>query len=79
MILGALDAQGGQEYLVRQAEENPVAFLTLLGKVLPMTLQGNENYPIHYTITTGVPNRDGSPEVVHMSAGPLAKIAMDSH
>lgn len=36
MILGALDDAGGQEYLVRQATENPVAFMTLVGKVLPL-------------------------------------------
>lgn len=38
MILGALDEQGGQEYLARQAIENPTAFLTLIGKVLPTTV-----------------------------------------
>lgn len=35
MILGALDDAGGQQYLVSQAMENPSAFLTLIGKVLP--------------------------------------------
>lgn len=40
MILGALDDNGGQAYLASQARENPSAFLTLIGKVLPVTLQG---------------------------------------
>ena len=31
MILGALDAKGGQRYLEEQASENPVAFMTLIG------------------------------------------------
>lgn len=35
MILGALDAVGGQEYLQSQARENPQAFLTLVGRTLP--------------------------------------------
>ena len=35
MILGALDDAGGKAYLARQADENPAAFLTLVGKVLP--------------------------------------------
>jgi hypothetical protein len=35
MILGALDDAGGQAYLAKQANENPVAFMTLLGRVLP--------------------------------------------
>ena len=38
MILGALDAAGGQDYLREQAEKNPAAFMTLLGKVLPLPL-----------------------------------------
>lgn len=43
MILQALDESspgGGVEYLKLQSVENPVAFLSLVGKVLPMTLQG---------------------------------------
>lgn len=41
MILGALDGAGGQTYLQEQAEENPKAFLTLVGKVLPMQIEGS--------------------------------------
>ena len=41
MILAALDNSGGVEYLERQAEGNPTAFLSLVGKVLPMTVAGN--------------------------------------
>jgi hypothetical protein len=55
MILGALNAQGGQRYLEQQAKENPVAFLTLVGKVLPMTVQGNPEQPVVLNVTTGVP------------------------
>src|SRR3954447_14113954 len=47
MILGALDDAGGQAYLMRQAEENPAAFMTLLGKVLPTTLAGDSHNPIN--------------------------------
>ncbi len=43
MILGALDAAGGQEYLAAQAMENPAAFMALLGKVLPTTLASDPN------------------------------------
>ncbi len=48
MILSALDEQegGGIEYLKRQAEANPSAFMTLLGKVLPTTLAGDPNNPV---------------------------------
>ena len=40
MILGALDKAGGVDYLLAQAHDNPNAFLSLVGKVLPMTVAG---------------------------------------
>jgi hypothetical protein len=48
MILCALDASGGVDYLVERANDPRTAssFLALIGKVLPMTVQG--------------PNPDGS-------------------
>jgi len=46
MILKALDNCGGVEYLQRQADENPTAFLTLVGKVLPLTVAGDSNAPV---------------------------------
>jgi hypothetical protein len=48
MILGALDESGGVDYLVGRAKDPKTAsaFLSLVGKVLPMTVQG--------------PNTDGS-------------------
>ena len=42
MILAALDAAGGAEYLFRQAKQNPVAFMSLLGKLLPTQLTGKD-------------------------------------
>jgi hypothetical protein len=35
MIRAALDKAGGISYLVKQAESNPTAFLTLVGKIIP--------------------------------------------
>lgn len=49
MILGALDNKGGVAYLEKQADENPTAFLTLVGKVLPMTVQGAGKDGAHIT------------------------------
>lgn len=46
MILGALSKAGGQDYLVRQAKENPGPFMTLIGKVLPTTIAGDPENPI---------------------------------
>lgn len=62
MILGALDKAGGEQYLVEQASRNPAAFMTLLGKVLPMQVSGEDSGPItfevvHY-VDTGVERAD---------------------
>lgn len=35
LIRGALDDVGGQAYLVEQAKANPIAFMALIGKILP--------------------------------------------
>lgn len=52
MILEALDRSGGVDYLIRQADENPTAFMTLVGKVLPMQteLSGPNGAPIRTEI-----------------------------
>ena len=54
MILGALSDAGGQEYLARQAEENPAAFMGLIGKVLPTELKGQLEGGFTLHVTTGV-------------------------
>jgi hypothetical protein len=40
MVVAALSGVGGQAYLEAQAIENPTAFLTLVGKVLPLQVSG---------------------------------------
>ena len=39
MILQALDEAGGVDYLKEQAEKNPAAFLTLVGKIVPRDIK----------------------------------------
>lgn len=48
MILGALDNAGGVEYLTERANDPKTAsaFLTLIGKVLPMQVTGEGGKPI---------------------------------
>lgn len=48
MILQALSEAGGVDYLVRQAEANPGPFMTLVGKVLPMQVTGEDGGPVKY-------------------------------
>lgn len=40
MILDALEKSGGVAYLVTQAKENPKAFMSLIGRVLPLQVTG---------------------------------------
>jgi|GEM_PF-5115875 len=61
MFIDALVRVGGIDYLIAQAEDNPKSFMTLLGKVLPMTvaesmaanpasLGGGGNTPSPFTV-----------------------------
>jgi hypothetical protein len=52
MILEALNQAGGVDYFVAQATLNPSAFMTLVGKVLPLQVAGANDGPI--LIVTGV-------------------------
>ena len=58
MILAALNDAGGAQYLLTQARNNPNAFLTLVGKVLPMTVAGDKDNPLvtGLTVTFVKPN-----------------------
>jgi hypothetical protein len=49
-ILSALDAVGGQAYLVNVANEDPRTFCTLLGKVLPMQVTGDSSNPVVHEV-----------------------------
>ena len=54
-ILAALDAahaEGSVAYLTQQAKDNPSAFMTLIGKVLPLQVTGEGGGPI--IVVTGV-------------------------
>lgn len=48
MVEQALHKAGGVEYLARQAEQNPTAFLGLVGRVLPLQVTaGADGSAIH--------------------------------
>jgi hypothetical protein len=42
MVLQALDQAGGVKYLLKLSDENPAAFCTLLGKVIPLNLTSED-------------------------------------
>lgn len=49
-IEAALDEAGGVAYLVRMSEEQPAAFLQLVGKVLPLQIVGEGDGPLKIQI-----------------------------
>jgi hypothetical protein len=51
MILQALDGAGGINYLQAQATSNPTAFLTLVGKVLPLDVNASHSGQIVAQVT----------------------------
>lgn len=51
MILASLSGAGGQAYLIEQATKNPAAYLTLVGKVLPLQINDKAKDP---TVPTAV-------------------------
>lgn len=61
-ILEAAEAAGGPGgtagYLTLQAHENPAAFMSLLGKVLPTTLAGDAENPIIHAIERRIVSRN---------------------
>lgn len=50
MIVGALDRAGGEDYLLRLAEDEPKTFLSLVSKVLPLQEGGEGGGPLTINI-----------------------------
>lgn len=46
MILGALEAVEGQAYLEKLAKDDPRAFCSLLGRIIPTTHAGDPENPV---------------------------------
>lgn len=56
VLQAAADAhnEGMVGYLTQQAKDNPVAFMSLLGKVLPMQVTGEDGGPVPVSVITRV-------------------------
>jgi hypothetical protein len=65
MVEQALQKAGGTQYLLAQSKENPVAFMGLVAKVLPVQLQQQHSGAINITIQTGI----GRPEPITIENG----------
>jgi hypothetical protein len=66
-IESAFTTVGGEEYLVKVAEEDPRTFCTLLAKILPTQVEAQVVQPIQYTIVTGVPRAEDDESGVETS------------
>ena len=49
-ILNAFAKVDGEDYLVMVAKSDPRTFCALLGRVLPLTLQGDKDNPIQHNV-----------------------------
>ena len=58
MIEGALSDVGGRTYLAQQAIDNPSAFMTLIGKILPkdVNVGGQQGNPLVTKIEVEIVN-----------------------
>ena len=55
MVIAALDRAGGEDYLLEQSKENPKAFLSLVGRLIPQQLTGKDDAPL-------IPERAADPD-----------------
>jgi len=46
MVIAALEGVGGIEYLKEQATKNPVAFMSLVGRIIPTQIAGDPENPL---------------------------------
>lgn len=53
MILEALEGAGGVAYLIERANDPKTAgaFMSLIGRVLPMQVQGDPDNPLKHSVT----------------------------
>lgn len=51
MIVQALDGVGGVEYLQDVARSHPAAFISLIGKTMPLQIAGDPDAPLNANLT----------------------------
>lgn len=78
MIRQALDGVGGVSYLQQQAIENPVAFMTLIGKVIPTDVKISLVMPEARVYPLGLPQEESLTIDNEQTGLPITSEAMDS-
>jgi len=76
MIIGALEDVGGRDYLAQQAVENPTAFMSLVGRVLPLQLAGDRDRPL--AIDFRWAGDDQQPRSTNGGAQPVIEAAQET-
>jgi len=69
MVQEALDRKGGIDYLIEQADSNPVAFLGLVGKTIPKEVKQEIVNRVKITMISAPPEKvgvilDQAPELI---------------
>lgn len=68
LIVGALSDVGGREYLAARAMDHPVAFMALIGRVLPLQVTGENGnaivVDIHWADAAPKLNGHSNPPVI---------------
>lgn len=59
MVIEALENLGGVVYLQKQAYDNPVAFMGLLGKTMPLALSNDDDNSFKIEVTMNVKGKPG--------------------
>jgi hypothetical protein len=74
MVLAALDRAGGEDYLLEQARDNPKAFLSLVGRILPTQITGKDDKDL-IPSATATPDRVAAVFLALTEKLPRARIA----
>jgi len=72
MVLGALQDVGGREYLAARALDTPGPFLTLVGKILPLQLTGENGAAIAVDFRWADATPQPQPVTIDASTEPIS-------
>lgn len=75
-ILAALEIVGGEKYLAEQAKKNPAAFMSLLGKVMPLQVKADVG-EFRYVVQKLVVSSDPVPGVISTGVQPLRLVGQE--
>jgi hypothetical protein len=72
LVMGALEAKGGQAWLEKQMEKHPVAFMALLSRIIPTQIIGDLSY--RYVARIPPPEKDSQAWLKHYAPQPTQQL-----